>query len=55
VNPADGKELKTLGSHTKERLRGVFTQSDGKLLASAGADDLVKVFDVASREDIEAD
>ena len=52
-NPADGKELKSLGTHDGSVYAVAFSP-DGKLLASAGAgkDNLVKIWDVKEQKEL---
>ncbi|QJX00259.1 WD40 repeat domain-containing protein [Frigoriglobus tundricola] len=52
-NPADGKEIKALGTHDGSVYAVAFSP-DGKLLASAGAgkDNLVKIWDVKEQREL---
>jgi WD40 repeat protein len=52
-DPADGKELKSLGTHGGSVYAVAFSP-DGKKLASAGGDNLVKVWDVPGRKELKA-
>ncbi len=45
-NPKDGKEVKNLGTHGGSVYALVYSP-DGKILAASGADDIIKIWDVA--------
>ena len=50
-NPADGKEIKNLGTHGGSVYSVAFSP-DGKLLASGGADNIIKIWDVPGQKEV---